>query len=199
MVFELKTNTSGSQTSYTLKDSQGNNLINRIGLAANTTYRDTVYLPTDCYTLKLLDAGDDGLSWWANPGQGTGYFRIKDAATGTNLRTFNPDFGDNIYQQFTVNYTLPTVEVQPGQAGNLTVFPNPASGLLNVEFSLPVYAEGEIAVVNIVGQTLMTQKVFVSQPKEKVSLDISPLESGIYYIVLRSGNEKVMQKVVITR
>ncbi|MBK7888499.1 MAG: T9SS type A sorting domain-containing protein [Bacteroidetes bacterium] len=199
LVFELKTNTSGSQTSYTLKDSQGNNLINRIGLAANTTYRDTVYLPTDCYTLKLLDAGDDGLSWWANPGQGTGYFRIKDAATGTNLRTFNPDFGDNIYQQFTVNYTLPTVEVQPGQAGNLTVFPNPASGLLNVEFSLPVYAEGEIAVVNIVGQTLMTQKVFVSQPKEKVSLDISPLESGIYYIVLRSGNEKVMQKVVITR
>ncbi len=199
LVFELKTNTSGSQTSYTLKDSQGNNIINRLGLAANTTYRDTVYLPTDCYTLKLLDAGDDGLSWWANPGQGTGYFRIKDAATGTNLRTFNPDFGDNIYQQFTVNYTLPTVEVQPGQLGSLTVYPNPASGLLNVEFALPVYAEAVLDVVNIVGQTLITQKVFVSQPKEKVSLDISPLESGIYYIVLRSGNEKVMQKVVITR
>lgn len=199
LVFELKTNNDGAYTTYTLKDSQGNNLINKFGLIDNTVYLDTVYLATDCYTLKVLDAGDDGLSWWANSGQGTGYFRIKDAATGAILKTFNPDFGDNIYEQFTVNYTLPVVEVNAGQAGQLTVYPNPATGLLNIEFSLPVYAEARLEVVNLVGQTLLSEKVFVSQPIEKTLLDVSTLESGIYYVVLRSGNEKVMQKVVIAR
>lgn len=199
LVFELKTNNNGSHTTYTLKDSQGNTLINKMGLSANTIYLDTVNLPTDCYTLKLLDAGDDGLSWWANTAQGIGYFRIKNASTGIILRTFNPDFGDNIYQQFTVNYTLPAVEVQPGEIGSLNVYPNPASGLLNVEFSLPIYAGATLDIVNIVGQTLLTQNVIVSQPMEKVAVDVSTLESGIYYVVLRSGTEKSIKKVVITR
>ncbi len=197
LVFELRTNNNGSHTTYTLKDSQGNTLINKMGLTANTTYRDTVYLPTDCFTLKLLDAGDDGLSWWANTAQGTGYFRIKNASSGAVLTTFNPDFGDNIYQQFTVNYTLPTVEIQAGEKGNMHVSPNPASEYLNVEFSLPVYTQAELEILNIVGQSLQKEKIYVSQATEKTMLDVSTLESGIYYVVLHSETGKLVQKVVI--
>ncbi len=199
LVFELRTNNNGSHTTYTLKDSQGNNVLNKLGLLPNTIYRDTVYLPTDCYTFKLLDAGDDGLSWWANTAQGTGYMRIKNASTGAVLRTFNPDFGDNIYQQFTVNYTLPTVEIAAGAKGVLAAYPNPASDLLQVEFTLPGATEASLQLTNLLGQTLLRRQVQVTQPNEKVQLDVSTLEAGIYYVVLISGQEKTQQKVVISR
>lgn len=198
LVFELKTNNNGSHSTYTLKDSQGNILINKLGLLANTVYRDTVILPTDCYTLQLNDAGDDGLSWWANTNQGTGYFRIKKASNGAILKTFNPDFGDNVYQQFTVNYTLPTVEIQPGQLGKLTVYPNPANDLLAAEFSLPVQTKAVVQLVNILGQTILSEEVITSQTSEKVTMDISTIDAGLYYVILSSGSDKVMQKVVIT-
>jgi hypothetical protein len=147
----------------------------------------------------LLDAGDDGLSWWANTAQGTGYMRIKNASTGAVLRTFNPDFGDNIYQQFTVNYTLPTVEIGAGAKGVLAAYPNPASDLLQVEFTLPGATEASLQLTNLLGQTLLHRQVQVTQPNEKVQLDVSTLEAGIYYVVLISGQEKTQQKVVISR
>lgn len=198
LVFELRTNNNGSYTSYTLKDAAGTNILNKLGLLANTVYSDTVNLPLDCYTFRLADLGDDGLSWWANTAQGTGYMRIRNGYTGAIIKTFNPDFGDNIYQQFTVNYTLPVAEIQNG-GGTLKVFPNPAHDLLTAEFSLPVYGEARLQLLNMLGQVLISQDIVASQMIEKSVMDVSTLEAGVYYVRLQSGNEKRVQKVVITR
>jgi hypothetical protein len=50
----------------------------------------------------LTDTGEDGLQWWANTAQGTGYMRIRNATTGAVILTFGYDFGSQIYKQFTV-------------------------------------------------------------------------------------------------
>ena len=198
LVFELRTNNNGSHSQYTLKDGTGTNVLNKLGLLANTTYLDTVNLPLDCYTFRLVDIGDDGLSWWANTGQGTGYMRIKNGYTGAIIKTFNPDFGDNIYQQFTVNFTLPVPEIQNGE-GTLKVFPNPAHDLLTAEFSLPVYGQARLQLLNMLGQVLISQDIVASQIMEKSVMDVSTLSQGVYYVSLQAGEEKRVQKVVITR
>jgi len=198
IVFELKTNNNGSHSTYTLRDAAGTVLINKLALLANTIYRDTILLPSDCYTFRLADASDDGLSFWANTAQGTGYMRIKNANTGAILRTFNPDFGDNIYQQFTVNYTLPVTELE-NKIGSLNAYPNPASNLLTVEFSLAMYGKAQLQLLNMLGQVLMTQNIVASQAIEKTVMDVSQLEAGVYYVVLQSGEEKKVQRVMITK
>lgn len=199
LIVEVKTNNYGSHTSYTLTDSQGNPVLTRSGLAANTVYRDTLNLPTDCYTFYLTDAGDDGLSWWANTNQGTGYCRLRKASNGAILRTFNADFGDNIYQQFTVNYALPVVEVQPGEAGPLSVFPNPASDLVQAVFTLNYATKATLLLTNAIGQVLQSHEVYSTNSEQRIALDVSGLENGLYHIVLQSGKEKSVQKLSIIR
>lgn len=181
-----------------MKNANGTNILNKLGLLANTTYLDTVNLPLDCYTFRLIDVGDDGLSWWANTAQGTGYMRIRNGYTGAIIKTFNPDFGDNIYQQFTVNFTLPVPEIQQGE-GILKVFPNPANDLITAEFSLPVYGQARLQLLNMLGQVLISQDIVASQVMEKSVMDVSTLSPGVYYVSLQSGDKKRVQKVVITR
>jgi Peptide-N-glycosidase F, C terminal/Concanavalin A-like lectin/glucanases superfamily/Secretion system C-terminal sorting domain len=198
LIFELRTNNNGSHTTYTLKDGNGTNVLNKLGLLGNTTYLDTVNLPMDCYTFKLNDAGDDGLSWWANTAQGTGYMRIRNGYTGAIIRTFNPDFGDNIFQQFTINYTLPVPELESG-VGSLKVYPNPANSLITAEFSIPVYGQARLQMLNMLGQVLISQDIVASQMVETSVMDVSTLAPGVYYVTLQSGDEKRVQRVVITR
>ena len=195
--FELRTNNNGSHTAYTVKDSQGNDLIYRDNLSANTLYKDTLNLPTDCYTVELTDMGNDGLSWWANPSQGTGFFRVRSAKNGAILKTFNPDFGDHIYQQFTVNYSLPVPEIKGEILSELQVYPDPANDFIRCEFSMPLHSKASIRIMNMLGQTLMTEQVIVSQSIEKVFMDVSHLQNGMYYAVLSNGEQKVIRKWVV--
>jgi hypothetical protein len=199
LVFELKTNNFGNQTAYTLKNSQGTSLITRTGLGNNIIYRDTVSLNTECYTVYLTDQGDDGLQWWANTQQGSGYFRIINPATGTVLKTFNPDFGDNIYEQFTVDISLPVKEAEVNSIRNLHIYPNPAGDLFYAEFSLPPYAKAKLKLVNLLGEVIKTETYLAKQPLEKVSMDISDVESGIYFVVIESGSQSMTQKLVVAK
>jgi hypothetical protein len=198
LVFELKTNNNSNQNSYTLKDSQGSIIISQAGLSPNTVYRDTVYLVNDCYTISLLDAGDDGLTFWANPSQGSGYFRVRDAITGSVVRNFNSDFGDNIYHQFTVGYALPVEEIS-GDITNLSVYPNPAGNMFTVEFSLPDNSEAIIHLRDITGREIFTERLLVNQEVEKFTMDSGSLEDGIYFITVQSGSQQLMRKLVITK
>ena len=196
LIFEFKTNNYFTHNTYTLKDSQGNILINRTGAAANTIYRDTVFLANDCYTVNLTDLADDGLSFWANTAQGNGYFRIRNAATNVIVMSFNADFGDNIYQQFTVGYVLPVNEISSSLT-SLNVYPNPASGIVTAEFSMPLNSQVTLSMVNMLGEIVMTEQVNVTQEVEKFALDVTALESGIYYLVAETGGKKETKRVAV--
>jgi len=198
LVFELKTNNLPAQNSYTLKDAQGGTIITRSSLSANTVYRDTVNLLNDCYIVSLNDVGDDGLTWWANSSQGSGYFRIRNATSGAVEMSFNSDFGDNIYQQFTVGYVLPVPEIN-APINSFQVFPNPASDILNTEFSMPLNSKLKIRLMNVLGSQILSETVTATQPVEKFELDVSNVESGIYYVIAESGTYREVRKVVITR
>ena len=199
LVFDLLTANAGSQTAYTLKDSQGNIVLSQSGLWNNNNFLDTVYLATDCYTLVLTDAAGDGLSFWNTPSQGSGSFKIRNAATGTILKTFNPDFGNSIYQQFTVNFALPVTEPIVDAIMNFTVSPNPAGNMVNLKFTLPINAIAKIKIMNMLGEVLITDKLQVSEKTESLTMNISSLKNGCYTIILEAGNQQKTQKLVIVK
>lgn len=195
IVVEMRSNLRPWENNYTLKNSAGTVLLSRTNLVANTIYRDTLTLPTDCYEFELTDSGEDGLSWWASS-QGNGYVRIKNALTGVIVRSYNSDFGGQVYQQFTVGLTNPVDETMMPSQPVLNVYPNPSNGLVYFDVNLSQASEGEIAVYDLLGNKVYS-KLFSGTSMQNAEADFSGLAKGVYFVTLNTGNQTVTQKLLL--
>ncbi|CAN5458773.1 hypothetical protein BH11BAC2_BH11BAC2_04780 [soil metagenome] len=195
-VIELKTNSAPSENSYTLKDDAGNIVFSRSGLSANTIYSDTVSLANGCYKFELLDTGEDGLTWWANTSQGSGTLRFRNAGVNTIINTFNSDFGGQIYQQFTVGLVTAVQDYILTKTNTMSVYPNPTSGIVNIDFNLTERNDAVIEIYDIVGKMLYT----TTSPMitaGSVQVDLSAFPKGVYLVHLKSGNENITKKIIL--
>ena len=92
----FKTNSVPNESSYELRDVQGNLIFSRSDMSANTIYKDTFNLQPGCYKFQILDTGgsqynnEDGLSWWAND-DGSGYARLRQVPGGF-FKYYQDDF-----------------------------------------------------------------------------------------------------------
>lgn len=77
----------------------------------------------------------------------------------------------------------------------LVIYPNPASGQLNIEVNNLANYPDKVELFNVLGQ-----KVMEGYPHQnKFSLDVSGLPEGAYYLKIISGKKFTSHKVVITR
>lgn len=199
-VIDFKTNNYPSEDQWTLKDDVGNIILSRNGafLAANTVYKDTVTLGDGCYVFELTDAGEDGLSFWANTAQGNGYIRFKKVSPGTIIKTFNADFGGQVYQQFTVGLTSDVDEYLDANIPTLNVYPNPSDGSIYLDINLNGAKNGKVEIYDIMG------KLTYSYPlndfdNDIVRADLSNFSSGVYFVTLFAGNDNISKKVIIQK
>lgn len=197
-VIEFKTNAYPWENQYTLKDAAGNIIRSRVGtnLTANTVYKDTVNLTDGCYEFELSDSGEDGLSWWANTAQGTGYVRFKKVSPATILKNFNADFGGKVYQQFTVNTATGITDFVVSKTNTLNVYPNPGDGHVYINIDLNSFQSGKIEIHDLLGK-----KVYEYELKdisaESIEADLSGLKKGIYFVNLLTENECLSKKLII--
>lgn len=201
---ELKTNSGTilgiSQTSWKIIDLATNNIVvQRNNCAPNTTYRDSFILNQGMYKLEVEDAGCNGLYWWATPGDGRGelyLFRRGTLIPVTLTGYFGGDFGCGFTQYFNVLWPQAITEVntQPG----IVVHPNPAATQLSVSLSGMANANGTIRLVDMMGRTVLQQRVNTSD----VILNTSSVGNGVYtvlFISSDSGDTKLQSRVVIAK
>ena len=75
------------------------------------------------------------------------------------------------------------------------VYPNPACGIVNIEFSNRFDSEFEIQIFDIIGRKRYVKSFAFSKNLE---LDISELESGMYFIrIIGKGGSHISQKLII--
>ncbi len=197
LIFELKTNNEPYQNVYDIKDDQGNLIFHKGGgLTTNTYYNDTITFPSGCYEFKLTDSGEDGLTWWANTAGGSGYMRIKRASDGAVIKTYNSDFGGEIYQQFTVGYLLNTNELQP--LNEVNVFPNPSSGIFQTEILLDKKQNVTIEVFDLTGR-LVYKNHFENVIDKMIDVDLSQQTPGIYHAHIITSGKEWMKKMVVAK
>lgn len=196
VIFELKSNAAPGENEYQITDANGNLVFTRNNLLANTIYRDTLELAAGCYEFWLLDGGNDGLAWWANAAQGTGYMRIRNG-TGTGngiLKVFNPDFGGEAYQQFIVN-PVTAVSENLKSISDFQLFPNPNSGKFTVDLSLSQPGHATLEVIDYLGKPVHKQDLgYVMNSNMEVNL--SNLPSGIYMAIVQTREEKKVVRFV---
>jgi len=195
---ELKTNNNPEEDSYILSDDQGNVILSKNNLDANTVYKDTLELANGCYTMRMTDTGEDGLSFWANPDQGSGYFRIRNAETGAVIKSFGTDFGEEIYWQFTVGYFLNTDEIPQVKIPTLDVYPNPSDGEVWADLFLPERSDAEILVTDLNGNRIYHQSLH-QVLSQGLTIDLSKEPSGVYFLHVMIKNQILTRKILITK
>lgn len=75
-------------------------------------------------------------------------------------------------------------------AGSVRIYPNPASGLLNVDIASGNFSAVEIS--NAIGQRMVYQPIISSL----MSINISSLAPGLYYIALKGSTGTVVKKFI---
>jgi hypothetical protein len=198
VIFDLKTNNFGEETSYEITDaSTGQVVWSRKELAGATVYKDTLNLPNGCYEFRLRDAGGDGLSWWANTDAGTGYMRVRRGSNNSIITTFNPDFGSEIYQQFTVGYFLAAVPEAPVVGENrMEVYPNPTHGEFSLDLKLSRRQDVEVMVRDLLGRTIHDRTIS-GTTGDVLNLDLTGQPAGVYIVSVRTDAGVISRKIVM--
>jgi hypothetical protein len=86
--------------------------------------------------------------------------------------------------------------VKNSYEGNISVYPNPANEVLNIDFPAD---ENSVAKISILDQTGREISGFNSQSNSSghVQLDISKFSSGIYFVRVIRGENVLTQKLTV--
>ena len=185
---EIRTNNNPTENSFKLLDDQGNVLDSKSFTDANTTFSKQYNLG-GCYTLIVEDKGEDGLQWWANSAQGTGFARLKNA-NNQIIRTFQPDFGGRFEFNFTTNWALTLSEQSFGK--NIHLYPNPSKDKFILEGN--DLQQAEVSVTDIMGKEILVQ---TENRGNKIICQTNNLNLGIYLVIIRKGGEQDVKRLVI--
>ena len=114
-----------------------------------------------------------------------------DGGTGTFVQGDDSDSGDNYYTGYSFDmmdlFGIDGIGEAPvSQNTQISVYPNPASGQVSVTLN----KNAEMTVYNIMGQAVMT----VEGHAGVNTLDISNLNSGIYFVSAGSDTQKFIVK-----
>ncbi len=192
--FRLQTNNRPTENSVKVWDAQGNIVLNQGGFEANKKYDFKMDFPDGCYTIELLDAGDDGLSYWADPNAGNGYFRLLAPTIDAILAYFEPEFGRSIRFSFVLGMLSDQEDVD-GEQPMVFFGPNPAVDRLEIQ-TAGLSGPAELTIFDAMGRAVLQQKVQLPM-SENVALP--DLTSGIYLLRLRQDQWQHQEKVIIQR
>jgi hypothetical protein len=78
------------------------------------------------------------------------------------------------------------------------VFPNPTSGMLNVTMDLPSATLVNMTVVNVLGEVVSQQAKGFAAGAQQVTMDLSGLAQGSYFLNIIADGMTATRKVTIT-
>jgi uncharacterized repeat protein (TIGR01451 family) len=123
---------------------------------------------------------------------------VSDLAVGDVI----PNTAD-IYFDFNAAITTNTVTTQlvslmgvgENSFESLAVYPNPASGYVTVQFNDEVSENAVISILDIQGKVILSQTA--SFDASQVAVDISKLQSGLYFVKVVSDGKSATKKLLV--
>ncbi len=201
-VFLIASNATCSDTAIHIIDVQWN--CTNLGLVAGfTTNTDTVVL-SGLGTVTVTNTSVNAEQWFWDFGDGS---FVETAENPVHAYT---EPGIYTITQTSINYncttsvsqTIIVVEFGVGvneltiDNGQLTIFPNPNTGVFTITFETEKPVELELELTNAVGQRVYynkpgTTKYFTQK------LNLEGYSKGLYFFKVRAGDEVVVRKIVV--
>lgn len=138
-------------------------------------------LSPDCYTFTIFDSQGDGMT------DGEDGF-VQVWAGGSILgQLANPSFG----AQASFNFCIWPTAIQDLPAINLTILPNPSTGIFNVYFDDE--QPRSVRLFDALGRQLMEK----ATTEQHFTLDMSAFSKGVYFAQFNTPQGKVVRKLVV--
>jgi hypothetical protein len=178
LTLNINTDQWGYETSWNIKNSEGQIIQSGQGYGNNNTYTININIPENgCYQFNLIDAYGDGagpVSLVDNKGS-----QVFSSPSG------NYGLGATIY--FMVDSALETSEFE--LSNNVKLYPNPSTGVFFLENHQP---NTSLLVIDGLGKTVYSQNN-VGQ-----TVDLSNLAKGIYFAkITNENNITTTQRLII--
>lgn len=141
----------------------------------------------ECYTVTLMDEFGDGFD-----GQyGNGSFIIQ--VNGTDVLTAPNWTTGELVMKMAANSTLGLEDLAIQE---MTVYPNPASGLVNVAFE-GNGGEYAVTIQDLSGRTVATKTIANASGATSIELPIADLQAGNYFVSVSQGAATHTQKLMV--
>lgn len=138
-----------------------------------------------------LDAGNPGATYnWSN---GASTQTVTVGTSDLYAVTVTNTFGCTASNDVAVSVVICPGTDEPALR-NVSVFPNPTSGALTVQFAELPSKTTHLTVVNTVGQTVLAKQQVTDL---HTALDLSGLPKGLYLLRLQSGTSVSSVRVVV--
>lgn len=184
---EFRTNNYPFDSNYQILDDNGNVVVTRTFSLSNVTHIDQ-YTLNGCYRLVVNDLGGDGLQWWANPNQGSGYVRLLNDQN-QSIKSFGSDFGNFFEYSFSTDGPLKVKENTFGSMVNL--YPNPSTQLFFIDGD---DMQGSTVKVNdVLGHVVMDLK----SEKKSLQVNTGGWAPGVYFVTVSKENNSLVRKIVV--
>lgn len=134
------------------------------------------------------------------------YYNWQGFENNTYIRTLYEDSHHNLwaagsgYGVSRMDLNSLGYEKHAGSASFINLYPNPCSGLLNIEANGTYSGVMSIQIFDITGRSVIYQTFGENQMAgNRIQLDCSLLETGTYYCLLTYGNQTSMAKLMILK
>lgn len=78
-----------------------------------------------------------------------------------------------------------------------SLYPNPTKDKLNIECNLKQNTLAQVEVLDIQGKQIKVQEFAMNKGQNHVSIDLSDVQKGIYFVRMTSDGESLSQKLVV--
>ncbi|MEO5584580.1 MAG: T9SS type A sorting domain-containing protein [Flavobacteriales bacterium] len=194
VTFQLQTDNYGSETRWKLFDPSGS-VFAQGGPYTNSTSSplrtfDWSLENNSCYRLELYDAYGDGFCC----SYGQGFYNV--ISNGQTIIT-GGTFTSTDVKPFSINagVGISTNELEQ----SLNVYPNPSTGLVNLEYSLDQGATVKVLISDVVGKVVMERTIRPASGFQRETLDLNDLSNGIYVLKVDAGNHQATRTITLSK
>jgi hypothetical protein len=85
------------------------------------------------------------------------------------------------------------------KASSFVVYPVPNDGLFKLSMNFPTAEPFTISIYNNIGITVYTKENVTAKGPADLVIDLRPISSGVYTMIIRNANNKVVRKIIINR
>ena len=123
--------------------------------------------------------------------------RIQDNGCGLGTGAFGDWYWVSSTPMIRMNFGTTILSIEEHAfSGKLTVYPNPSTGVFNLDLVEVNSGEYVISVTNILGEVVYSETRNVNNTTSTI-LDLSDMSSGIYMLNIQNENSNISKKLII--
>ncbi len=107
------------------------------------------------------------------------------------------DLVGNIMEPISLEYTFVLGIDDLIVANSLSVFPNPAGELVNLEFIATAPSQCKLSLANVLGKVFSFDQYQIQTGKNTIQIDLSGLTSGVYILILETEDKLIQHRLIV--